>query len=640
MKLHPDYRLTVGSETFTNDKATQIVCTRPECNISRMSITCLDPKSRSYHDIFRPFREVSLEIQNTKNKYVKVFGGTVLPLKPQQTLNKGELLTAEAWGKGEAYMRTLCNTSYGVESANPTKDTVREIIQHLTDNYVEKALGGNATNWSITSTDTYVEDAHSGCKITSLPALYNTNFEMLSRLLDIVNAWAQTQSPAEPGIHYFVDPDGKLYLKEMDANHSAGGWPRYYRGSQTSATITQNKEILEYNFYMNPMDYANRVVLASAFRKPATDIWTEDGGAGFGNYGLDVCEYSVNQYIVGSHALHLSPDNDGGTTEALAYFPSTHDAGWDISKIGSPRNPPTLNFYVWCDDVSPFTYFNLCYTMLFTNLKTLGDATDDASYVLWRWVVHPEQEKWIHFSVPIGDYAAISDTHQLANAIDSHLEWRMPAGYDDTVDWGEVNGVLFGLCLLNTVNVYVDDLHFAGKIIREAYDSSEIDSVKKDRAVFLRLDTAVDDTLDSTTTGGDYSGTAARLATNELMRRTQVNVIPEKNRFLTATVKLPLKEDLLPGQLLHVRAERRANGSFRFDLDMRVLKISHRLNLDGYSTSVELTSDLYNTRTLGVPNLWGLLMKYAGALNHGEAKDLKASGLDIDAFRLSFDPTV
>lgn len=55
----------------------------------------------------------------------------------------------------------------------------------------------------------------------------------------------------------------------------------------------------------------------------------------------------------------------------------------------------------------------------------------------------------------------------------------------------------------------------------------------------------------------------------------------------------------------------------------------------GFRTIVSLTTDVKNTHAFGVPNQYSLLKKYAGALGHSEARDLKGGTLDDLIPRLS-----
>jgi len=642
----PSFKLTLGSTDIENDQAINIINIRPENNVSSVEFTINDYQSKSYIDLIDAFTSIDLSLKCKGGSYTKTFSGMVAPgyLKPAVT-SEGEVLKVLAWGKGQAYAATHCSTSYGVESHNPTKDTAREIAQDLTDNYVEKTFGGVATNWNIDSTNTYVEDAHAGCSVTNLTSPYHTNLTILNRLCDIVNAWAQTQGPAEPSIHWFVDVNGRLYLKELDADHSNGDWSKYYGGSQTAATVTQGIDNVSVQISRDLREYANKIILACAFRKPAADIWTESTVT-WGESGTDVLEFAANDppgAVVGTNYLHASPDNSADNCKYI-YYPSTHDANWDFTKVGSANTVPTLSFYVQCDTLAGA--FVTQSVMLATETVLTGDVDDYLSYVMYNELIQPYADKWFHVEIPIGPYYALSDKHQLADADDSQLEWKTPANLcnagaaDGPVDWSEVNCIIFQLGTLDAADWYFDDLHFAGKIIREAYDAGEITATKKEHQKLIRLDTALDDTLDSAASGGDYSGTAARLATSELYRRTQIGITTEADRFVTGIITMPMKEDLLPGQLLHVHSGKKPNGTYRFNLDMRVKEVIHSVSAKGYVTTVNVTSDTVNTHAPGVIGQWGLLMDHLGALGHAEARDLKAAGIDIDVSRLSFDPTV
>jgi hypothetical protein len=427
----------------------------------------------------------------------------------------------------------------------------------------------------------------------------------------------------------------------LDANHSSGDWSKYYGGSQANATVTQGVNNVSVQISRDLREYANKVILACAFRKPATDIWTESTVT-WGESGTDVVEFAANDppgAMVGTNYLHASPDNSADTYKYI-YYPSTHDAAWDFTKVGSANNVPVLSFYVQCDTLAGA--FSTQSVMLATDTTFVGDVDDYLSYVQYSELIRPYADKWFHIEIPIGPYYALSDKYQMDDADDKQLEWKTPGfgGVDGPVDWSEVNCIIFQLGTLDACDWYFDDLHFSGKIIREAYDAGEITATKKEHQKLIRLDTALDDTLDSAVTGGDYSGTAARLATAELYRRTQIGISTEANRFVTGIISMPMQEDLLPGQLLHVHSGKKADGTYRFNLDMRVKEVSHSVSNKGYWTTVNVTSDTVNTHAPGVIGQWGLLMDHTGALGHAEARDLKSAGIDIDVSRLIFDPTV
>lgn len=86
-----------------------------------------------------------------------------------------------------------------------------------------------------------------------------------------------------------------------------------------------------------------------------------------------------------------------------------------------------------------------------------------------------------------------------------------------------------------TTDFWIDDLHFAGRIARETYNSTNISSNDEVQVVIID-DTAHDDSMKAT----DDSSTCARLTYAELLRR---QTIP-----LVGTLTIPGAEDSLPSR--------------------------------------------------------------------------------------------
>lgn len=225
----------------------------------------------------------------------------------------------------------------------------------------------------------------------------------------------------------------------------------------------------------------------------------------------------------------------------------------------------------------------------------------------------------MYISIPIGPYAMTplySDTYK----------WSI----NGSPDWANINEIRFQFDgTVDREDIFIDDLHISGKVVRHAYDTSEVTATQKERMLLCRLDTALDDTLETT----NNTGTTALLAASELYKSTTVPTV--------GTIETPLKEDLLPGQTLQIYAGLKRDGStYRWSNQaMRAKEVSHIIDVKGYRTKIELTSDVTNSNASGVPNAWGILMDNAGALGHGQAKDLKASGIDNLISRLAWDPT-
>ncbi len=357
-----------------------------------------------------------------------------------------------------------------------------------------------------------------------------------------------------------------------------------------------------YDFQDTIEDYANKVVLCSALRKPAYDYWSEIDVTGWDHTAVQIeVDLQNSPVIVGSNSLRAyCPPGGGGA--GYYWYPSSQDAAWDFTKCGSEKTIPSINFYGRRNDTLQAWSLSLCTNAVDTFSLVRNINTDLANV-----------DEWYHFSIPIGPY------YDRAEDV-TDLKWTE----NNNPDWADIDYIEFALqTTANTRYVYIDDLHFKGRIVREAYDSSEIDATNREHQKTLRMDTAVDDSMKQ----ADDTGTAARLAYAELLRRVQTPIV--------GLIRIPGAPTLLPGQTLYIQACQQSSGSYRIQKDMRVKELKHIFDAQGFRTILNLTDDVMNSHAIGVPTAYSLLKEYAGALRHSEARDLKGSGIDNQISRLS-----
>jgi len=610
----PHFKIETNNQTIEDDKATAIEVCLTENDAGYIVLTVNDYKSVNYIDLLDNFNQLDISIKRDSGSYTKVFGGHISNLRPRLDIS-GEMLVCSAWDFGNALNLMHCDTSYGAESANPSLTSIQDIAQDLIKNYVCKTFNGSGSYWSVGWG--YIEDVLNSFSITSLESPYFTCKEILNRLCALGSAYAAQNSTVGP--HWHLDPAGNVMMKLINADATGTPlypWTRYWGGSQAASTIEVAKDQLLYDFQDLIEEYANHELLSSTFRKPATDIWCEDGGPTWGQIHCTT-SYSPTHFIVGSHSLKIVysglPDYGG------AFYPSTHNAAWDFTKCGSPKNVPHLNFYVYSTNTD---YFGASIYLVKddpTDGMTDYFATQLSSFIT------PEANKWIFVSLPIGPYWA-------RDPLLSSGAW-IPFGAFVTdapsVSWSNINCLVIDAASGSGDTSYYDDIHFSGQIMREAKDTSEINSTRKDRQHFQRLDSATDDTL----LASNDSGTAALLCYAELLRRAR--------RSIVGKIEIPGNETILPGQTVHIHAAKKPDGTFRSHSwggntgDMRVKEVRHRISIDGFKTQLDLTDDLTNSLAFGVPDNYSLLKEYAMALGHAEAKDLKSSGVDVLIPRLS-----
>jgi len=615
----PSWKLTIVTSGVTtviqDDDAVSIKNVRPENGISSLEFHINNYYYKYNALIITMYSQVDLAIKcKNATTYTTTFSGLVYDIKKSLNLEGGEKLIATCWGWGIALDKTLCDTSFGTESQNPNTFTPEQILDYLIANYVCKRFGplGAATNWSMDTTD--IDAPHADFSVTNLTSNYQTNLTMVHRLCDLINAHAVAD--IDIGVHWYVDTDKHFRMKEIDQDSTDGEWTQYYGGTSTTAIVKESGKVIARTTH-SPWDKNyNSIILASAFRKPAQDIWCEDNGPAWGNY-QSTDSYSTDQFVVGSHSLKVTPTVNNAVT--LVFYPSTHNAGWNFTYCGSQNTIPTVSFYMYAEDVDAISTPGVSGAIIIgKDWDGVVDASGNADYFWCAFndlITSPEADKWYHFSIPIGPH------YQLAS---SGAHWYETG----TPSWSDIDFVALSFAnVLTTDDVFYDDLHFAGKIVRHAYDAGEI-AAERERMRLIRLDTALDDTLETT----NNTGSAALLAEAELYKgTTNVHLVE---------LELELKEDMLPGQKLVAHLLKKPDGTYALaGHTYRIQKLTHIIDARGFKTTVELTADLTNCNTQGAAENWDILMEHAGALGHGEAKDLKASGIDPLIPRLAWDPT-
>lgn len=594
---HPQFKVETEGTEFKEVSTIQV--TRPENNVSFAVITVNDYKSKSFEGVFDALNslEISFRYKDKTDTWTKVFKGTIETVKPHLSVERGEILEVAAWGLGQALIDTHCNTSYGKEGKKQTTDTPREIWVDIILSYVNKSFEGDNTGYYIDHIP--ISNIHPELSITNITSPYFDNFTLINRVCDLVNAHVGTGSAS---CHWFVDPTHKLYMDTIgNHEHNASGWPTYWGGSEAASTIEVAKDMIVYDFRKNVSEYANKILLCSDLRKPGWDSWTEGRASEWGYFsgnGLGVHNITdeASVKIVGDHSIRLE-------AKGIYHFrwPGSGSAAWEFDNIGSKNKSPFINFYVRRN--AAFALIRFCL------------HTDNTNY-FYRTITSDiaDANKWYQFSFPVGKW--------WRNWLDkTEFLWSTYLN----PSWDNINFLSFELSQINDNKyVYVDDLHFSGKIIREAYDSTAISNNNEYQKV-IRNDMALDDSMKAS----DDSGTAARLAYAELLRRKQTPIV--------GMIQIPGAVDILPGQLVRIHACKKSDGDFRINKDFRIKELKHIFakSPTGFRTILNLTDDLKNSHAFGVPTAHSLLMKYAGALGHAEARDLKGSGIDIEIPRLS-----
>jgi len=601
----PGLKVEAGSEDISSDSIS-VELHRPENAVSWVKLVANDYHGKNFVANLDVFTILKVSFRYGSGSWTQVFEGKIREPTPMLTMD-GQLATATAYGYGIALRDTHNDAEYGAQVSS-SLDTPKEIWDSIVDNQINKSFGGAATGYAITKTKI------ANITTPTLPYLnggYRNNLAVVDEVCKIRAA----HQAGSAGVHWFVDPSKNLFINTI-GNHEndASGWPTWWNTDQAGSTLTEGTDFRAYMFPKRGVWYANKIVVASAFRKPGYDYWTEGQAA---LWGTDVAGGSFNvvdettTVVVGSKSIKF--DMDAGS--ARAFIPSTEDAGWNLNKIGSENTIPTLNFYFYKDG-------NVSEPACSARMFTTDHDTDYYYWVFSTWSSDPDNE-WIHRSIPIGPYWKTSSESRLGRWIKGT---GVVAGAGGNADWADINGIAFRITSdpSTDAELFIDDLHIAGKIVREAYSSTDITSYDEHQKI-LRLDTAIDDTLKAS----DDSGTAALLAYHELLLRMSTPVV---GQITVAGIATP---EILPGQKVHCHADKQASASFRVDSDFRIKEVIHQFNKAGFSTALDLTDDLTNTYALGYANMFEIWSK-AYRIDP-EAQNLKASGVDVKIPRLSKD---
>jgi hypothetical protein len=585
----PRTQLTIGGTIYNILVSADV--TRNENGFDVATIIVNDELSQNYPTNIDAGKTILLEVKDTSDvSWTTLFNGLIRFCLPN-TSEQGETLTLKCDGTGYGLTETSCNEEYGVESRNTSLDTITEIItdanKGIGPKYVNEILGTGATshygyNYSK------VENIAGSINFVCSP--YQPCDKLINDLCDLVTAIRQDAAyhPDHQGPHWIVDTSGNFRMKLIGVTQV--GWTLYYGGSQANATLTQGVDFDSFNFEHQDSE-ANYILYYGTLRKPARDYWTEGQ---FGIWGktaaMGLSDEATIKKVGGSSLKCLST-----LADAQAYYPSGKNAGWDFTKIGTAKNPPTFNFY--------------SYVGALTGGQTarIGLYTDGSNNVH----IHVQDDtigEWYHRSVVVGPYYRPQ-------------EWHM----EGTIDWANINYILIWHALaLDTTTTYWDDMHFEGLICRAAKDSTLITADK------LKLKTIVDQVgKDDVMTLAD-TGTMARLCASELLSA--------RTKPLIAQIVTPMLKTLLPGQYLHIHAKTNSVASFNIDTDMRVTSLRHHIDIKGLTTTSNLTDDLTNSSARASYKNYN---KVVGAVRPDyqdrSATSIKAGVVDIDVPILEVD---
>jgi len=602
-------KAVVGGHTYDKQDLMAGSITRVENGFDTCTLDFNDYQSKNFPGTITADKAAVVSFKDAGGSWVEVFDGVVRFL---HVLMPNETIRLKCDGAGRGFTETVCAEEYGVQSSNPTLDTIKEILENagagIMDNWVEKqSYLGIAAPFTTGFTYTSEVETIAGT-IQYLYFPYKPCSKCLNDLVDIVQAIKGSNA----GPHWLVTVDNKLIVTTVANPHAAAiaaGWTKYYGGSQAAATVVQGTDFTRFKFEKLAKE-ANYILYHGRFRKPGNgDLWTESNAANWDTSVINAawqCTMSDDAGIkvVGSNSLEGYGDNAGGIFDFC--YPSSKDANMNLTKIGGEHNIPSVSFYAQADanvDRSsglPFIFLGK-YTEPGGVPLLEGWQYDFGSYMT-------TDDKWYTFNFPIGPH--------WSSAGKEFDGWQIR----NNDQWANVDIVLFKAISKAGLRgkLYIDGLTINGWILRGARQSAAYTSTDPCKVKLITDDVGKDDSIVST----DDSGTIARLAAAELLRC--------KTTPTVGTVVTPLIKDLWPGMLLHVHAKPNSGGTFQVDSDFRVVKLVHSFGAGGYFTQSFLTSDVVNSRArAGFDDYNRMMAAVRPEFQDRQASSMKARDIDV-----------
>jgi hypothetical protein len=606
----PQHRviITTGgtSYTFSNEAFPSGSIERNENGIDTAVLEMFDAESRNYPTKVSANSTVQIDFKDSsESTWTTVLAGIIKEAQVQLDGANGSRLILVIDGTGYGLPMSPVAADYGAESiANSSLDTLREIITDASNGivpaYVNKILGGGASGYSYTADNNTVQDIVGTVNYLSYP--YKPADKALKDLCDLI----QAIKGANAGPHWIVTTDGKLLCTTV-ANHSPASisniWSTYYNGSQANATLTEGIDFISYNL-KKLMPEANYILYYCAWLWPGSGDLTENAAIGDWDNSHCTLAYDVGTQNFGTRCLEATVTDAGQPVTVEYKGPGKTEAlHLDFSKAGGTTNVPYFGF--WVRRTSTFAGTG--------NLELWLMNEDPPINYFWTYVAFdklcPNEDEWRYCELPVGPY------------------WKVPelsgvfTGWNQSFagDWTDINWLRWTWLDGGDVDsiVYLNGVRFKGMVARAAKNSINITNNNL-RFKFINDTIGKGDSLYAS----DDSGTIARMAYAELLR---CQTCP-----LVGTITTQLIKDLLPGQLLHIYARKKADGTYSVNADMRVTKLLHQFTRQNYLSVITVTSDVVNANARGAyTDLDMQLQAVRPSFQDRQASYMKAGTVDI-----------
>jgi len=555
----PRSKITLGATEFEST-LNSVIITRLENGFDTATIELPDNAAAFYPSVATNGTAVQIDVRTVGGSYTTIFKGIVrFPIFPE---GNNEIIQLKCDGAGYGFGDTAVLDEYGTQSANPTLDTINEILTDATDGIIPKFV--NTILKSATDSgfaySTSLEAATAGDEIPYILFPYKYCNKAIDDLTDVVCA-LRTGSA---GLHWIVTTADYFLLKSID--QTLGGWTKYYGDSQANSTLTPSDFTTFPKF--EPMGpESNYIIYNGVWRRPSQGDWAENNHDDWdvGSAGLTFSDEGTIKTMGG---YSVKCHNSGVTGAHFKFtFPDPINLG-----IFTNQNIPSMSFDLATDRVMTAASGAGIYNNFFIRLYS-NEATANYAYItpgedsISKGTTSGDQN-FQHFTFQVGKY--------------SKDKWLHPT---NSIDWSALESV--EIWCPTVQDAYLDAFNFGGaQVTRIAKNSTNI-TANKVKMKIITDTTPKDDTLLSGTAGTTDIGLMAQLAYSELLRHQKSSVV--------GTVTTPMIKDALPGQWFHIHAKEKADGSFTFNEDFRATKIVHVISPSGFWTSLELTNDLTNS---------------------------------------------
>jgi hypothetical protein len=210
-----DWKVTVAGTDYENTAFTDLQVKGRENGVSSAILSCSNFQAAMWNDTLTLFDNVKVAIEDA-GSYVEIFDGYLLDYTAAMA-NTGAIATIKCKGLGNALAVTHCGDMFGYTSNQDTLATVKQIMDDVVDESVEKSYGGSATNYTMTA---YVDNIDSSYSIPFLQAPYQSSEDLINIVCRLDTAY---RDGSTAGPHWLVDVSGNLRVKTVGTQQADGG---------------------------------------------------------------------------------------------------------------------------------------------------------------------------------------------------------------------------------------------------------------------------------------------------------------------------------------------------------------------------------------------------------------------------------